>query len=164
MKSYISRKLPLATRNTVLIFCLRSAGDSIWHSPWRGTRTRRTPGAARGTSLASVLARSECRAHAGSQESRGALRGAYLASVLGVCSPHVAYGAEAEEPVVEVVVTGTRLGSANATFAPVPTRWNNGGGTVRVQHRTMLTLDTANGHAPATDSTMRPLHGSAAHG
>ena len=31
----------------------------------------RTPGAARGTSLASVLARSECRAHAGSQESRG---------------------------------------------------------------------------------------------
>jgi iron complex outermembrane receptor protein len=45
--------------------------------------------------------------------------GAYFATVLGVCSPHVVYGAEAEEPVVEVVVTGTRLGSANAT-SPSP--------------------------------------------
>src|SRR5882762_2053608 len=50
---------------------------------------------------------------------RLALPGAYLATALGLCSPHVVYGAEAEEPVVEVVVTGTRLGSANAT-SPSP--------------------------------------------
>jgi iron complex outermembrane receptor protein len=50
---------------------------------------------------------------------RLALPGAYLATVLGLCSPQVVYGAEAEEPVVEVVVTGTRLGSANAT-SPSP--------------------------------------------
>src|SRR3979490_485865 len=45
--------------------------------------------------------------------------GAYLATVLGLCSPHVVYGAAAEEPVAEVVVTGTRLGSANTT-SPSP--------------------------------------------
>ncbi len=50
---------------------------------------------------------------------RFALPGASLAAALGVCSPQVVYGAEAEEPVVEVVVTGTRLGSANAT-SPSP--------------------------------------------
>ncbi|HWX28836.1 MAG TPA: TonB-dependent receptor [Steroidobacteraceae bacterium] len=50
---------------------------------------------------------------------RFALPGAYLATVLGVCNPPVVYGAEAEEPVVEVVVTGTRLGSAN-TSSPSP--------------------------------------------
>jgi iron complex outermembrane receptor protein len=50
----------------------------------------------------------------------GAARaGAYLAAVLGVCNPHVVYGAEAEEPVVEVVVTGSRLGSANVS-SPSP--------------------------------------------
>ena len=50
---------------------------------------------------------------------RFALPGAYLATVLGVCSPHVVYGAEAEEPVVEVIVTGSRLASANVT-SPSP--------------------------------------------
>jgi iron complex outermembrane recepter protein len=50
---------------------------------------------------------------------RFALPGAYLAAALGVLNPHVVYGAEAEEPVVEVVVTGTHLGSANAT-SPSP--------------------------------------------
>lgn len=50
---------------------------------------------------------------------RFALPSTYVAAVLGVCSPHVVYGAEAEEPVVEVVVTGTRLGSAN-TSSPSP--------------------------------------------
>jgi hypothetical protein len=50
---------------------------------------------------------------------RFALPGAYLAAVLGVCNPHVVYGTEAEEPVVEVVVTGSRLGSANVS-SPSP--------------------------------------------
>src|SRR6202165_1975399 len=50
---------------------------------------------------------------------RFALPGAYLAAVLGVCNPHVVYGAEAEEPVVEVVVTGSRLASANIS-SPSP--------------------------------------------
>ena len=50
---------------------------------------------------------------------RFALPGAYLAAVLGVCNPHVVYGAEAEAPVVEVVVTGSRLGSANVS-SPSP--------------------------------------------
>jgi iron complex outermembrane recepter protein len=51
---------------------------------------------------------------------RFALPGAYVAAVLGVCNPHVVYGAEAEEEAaVEVVVTGTRLGAANAT-TPAP--------------------------------------------
>src|SRR4030081_1702019 len=50
---------------------------------------------------------------------RFALPGAYLAAALGVLNPHVVYGAEVEEPVVEVVVTGTHLGSANAT-SPSP--------------------------------------------
>ena len=50
---------------------------------------------------------------------RFALPGAYLAAVLGVCNPHVVYGAEAEEPVVEVVVTGSRLASANVS-SPSP--------------------------------------------
>src|ERR1700732_2690551 len=54
------------------------------------------------------------------QTCRFALPGAYLASVLGVCSPQVVYGAEAEEEAaIEVVVTGTRLGAANAT-TPAP--------------------------------------------
>jgi iron complex outermembrane receptor protein len=62
------------------------------------------------TRLAGILA----------QHCRFALPGAYLASVLGVCSPQVVYGAEAEEEAaIEVVVTGTRLGSANAT-SPSP--------------------------------------------
>src|SRR6267143_4333258 len=68
MKSYISRKLPLATRNTVLIFCRRSAGDSILHSPALATRCRL------------------------------ALPGAYLATVLGLCSPHVVYGGARRHP------------------------------------------------------------------
>src|SRR4030088_3591859 len=50
---------------------------------------------------------------------RFALPGACAAAVLGVCNPLVVYGAEAEEPVVEVVVTGSRLGAANAT-SPSP--------------------------------------------
>lgn len=51
------------------------------------------------------------------QRGRFALPAAYLSTVLGVCSPHVVYGAEPEEGVVEVIVTGTRLGSANTTSA-----------------------------------------------
>jgi iron complex outermembrane recepter protein len=53
------------------------------------------------------------------QRSRFALAAAYLAAVLGVCSPHLVYGAEPEESMVEIVVTGTRLGSANTT-SPSP--------------------------------------------
>jgi outer membrane receptor protein involved in Fe transport len=48
-----------------------------------------------------------------------ALSGAYLASLIGLYNPHVVYGAEPEEPVVELVVTGSRLGSANAS-SPSP--------------------------------------------
>ena len=51
------------------------------------------------------------------QRGRFALPVACLSTVLGVCSPHVVYGAEPEEGVVEVIVTGTRLGSANTTSA-----------------------------------------------
>jgi iron complex outermembrane recepter protein len=53
------------------------------------------------------------------QRGRFALPAAYLSIVLGVCSPHVVFGAEAEEKVIEIVVTGTRLGSANTT-SPSP--------------------------------------------
>src|SRR4030088_50799 len=53
------------------------------------------------------------------QRGRFALPAAYLSTMLGVCSPHVVYGAEPEEGVVEVIVTGTRLGSANTT-SPSP--------------------------------------------
>src|SRR4030088_3244426 len=49
------------------------------------------------------------------QRGRFALRAAYLSAALGVCSPHVIYGAEPEEALVEVVVTGSRLGPANPT-------------------------------------------------
>jgi iron complex outermembrane receptor protein len=51
------------------------------------------------------------------QRGRFALPAAYLSTVLGLCSPHVVYGVEPEEGVVEVIVTGTRLGSANTTSA-----------------------------------------------
>src|SRR5258708_13102140 len=51
---------------------------------------------------------------------RFTIAAAYLAAVLGVCSPHLVYGAEPEESMVEIVVTGTRLGSANTT-SPSPT-------------------------------------------
>src|SRR3981189_391609 len=44
---------------------------------------------------------------------------AHLSAVLGVCSPPLIYGAEPEEGSVEIVVTGTRLGSANTT-SPSP--------------------------------------------
>src|SRR6202045_5548292 len=54
-----------------------------------------------------------------SRRGRFALRAAYLSAVLGVCSPHVIYGAEPDEGMVEIVVTGTRLGSANTT-SPSP--------------------------------------------
>src|SRR6202047_2984027 len=50
---------------------------------------------------------------------RFAFPATYVAAVLGLCNPHVVYGAEGEEPVVEVVVTGTHLGSAN-TASPSP--------------------------------------------
>src|SRR3984893_8270822 len=50
---------------------------------------------------------------------RFAFPGTYVAAGLGLCHPHVVYGAEGEEPVVEVVVTGTHLGSAN-TASPSP--------------------------------------------
>ncbi|HEY4445500.1 MAG TPA: hypothetical protein VGN30_14520, partial [Steroidobacteraceae bacterium] len=50
---------------------------------------------------------------------RFTLRAAYLSAVLGICSPHVIYGAEPDEGMVEIVVTGTRLGSANTT-SPSP--------------------------------------------
>src|ERR1700731_2163545 len=53
------------------------------------------------------------------QRGRFALPAACLSAVLGVCSPHVIYGAEPEEAMVEIVVTGTRLGSANTT-SPSP--------------------------------------------
>jgi iron complex outermembrane receptor protein len=50
---------------------------------------------------------------------RFAFPGTYVAAVLGLCNPHFVCGAEGEEPVVEVVVTGTHLGSAN-TASPSP--------------------------------------------
>src|SRR5436853_7468894 len=63
---------------------------------------------------------------------RPALRGAYLASVLGVCSPHVAYDAEAEEllhlgtPRAEDLLnslpqvnSGLTLGANGASVAPL---------------------------------------------
>jgi outer membrane receptor protein involved in Fe transport len=53
------------------------------------------------------------------QRGRLALPAAYLSIALGVCGPHVVFGAEAEEKVIEIVVTGTRLGSANTT-SPSP--------------------------------------------
>jgi outer membrane receptor protein involved in Fe transport len=53
------------------------------------------------------------------QRGRFALPTACLSAVLGVCSPHIVYGAEPEESIVEIVVTGTRLGSANTT-SPSP--------------------------------------------
>src|SRR5260370_13597292 len=53
------------------------------------------------------------------QRGRFALLAAYLSAVLGVCSPHLVYGGEAEESLIEIVVTGTRLGSANTT-SPSP--------------------------------------------
>src|ERR1700731_5365031 len=53
------------------------------------------------------------------QRGRFALRAAYLSAVLGVCCPHVIYGPEPDEGMVEIVVTGTRLGSANTT-SPSP--------------------------------------------
>src|ERR1700726_112622 len=53
------------------------------------------------------------------QRGRFALAAAYLSAVLGVCSPHAVYGAEPEESIVDIVVTGTRLGSANTT-SPSP--------------------------------------------
>src|SRR3982074_631827 len=49
---------------------------------------------------------------------RFALPGACAAAVLGVCNPHVVYGAEAEEPVVEGVVTRSRPGAGRATSPP----------------------------------------------
>ena len=53
------------------------------------------------------------------QRGRFALPAAYLSVALGVCSPHVVYGVEAEDSVAEVVVTGSRLQSANTT-SPSP--------------------------------------------
>src|SRR5260221_4892202 len=53
------------------------------------------------------------------QRGRFALVVAYLSAALGVCTPHLVYGAEPEESMVEIVVTGTRLGSANTT-SPSP--------------------------------------------
>src|ERR1700736_6600032 len=50
---------------------------------------------------------------------RFAFPGTYVAAVLGLCNPHVVCGGEGEEPVVQVVVTGTHLGSAN-TSSPTP--------------------------------------------
>src|ERR1700730_8882852 len=50
---------------------------------------------------------------------RFAFPATYVAAALGLCKPHVVYGAEGEEPVVEVVVTGTHLGSANPS-SPSP--------------------------------------------
>ena len=52
---------------------------------------------------------------------RFALTLVYVSPLLGVFSPRLLCAAEADEPVVEVVVTGSRLagGSASTTASPV---------------------------------------------